>query len=215
MWKPANLSLPQNLSNRTDALSVRSLHSSRSTTPWGKPSNLWNFWVYSIRPRIPSWTWIRCMESATHKNTFMSPLTFAMSTATRNSAQTSSYLIPGQHYLETFMPLSYSNQDYTFMGDYIIPVLKQQTRLFATYTATHDSTQTFNNASTVATHISLRHLAAIIPSQLNNYFLPSFLPSNETCSIRAPFILAAIKPSLKLFYILLQLIYLPSNIARN
>ena len=27
------------------------------------------------------------------------------------------------------MPLSYSNQDHTFMGDYIIPVLKQQTRL--------------------------------------------------------------------------------------
>ena len=59
----------------------------------------------------------------------MLPLTFAMSTVTRNSAQTSSYLIPGQQYLETFMPLSYSNQDHTFMGDYIIPVLKQQTLL--------------------------------------------------------------------------------------
>ena len=59
----------------------------------------------------------------------MSPLTFAMSTATRNYAQTSSYLIPGQQYLETFMPLSYSNRDHTFMGDYVIPVLKQQTRL--------------------------------------------------------------------------------------
>ncbi len=55
----------------------------------------------------------------------MSPLTFVMSTATRNCTQTSSYLIPGQHFLETFMPLSYNNQDNTFMGDYIIPVLKQ------------------------------------------------------------------------------------------
>ena len=45
------------------------------------------------------------------------------------SAQTSSYLIPGQTFLETFIPLSYSNHDHTFMGDYIIPVLKQQTRL--------------------------------------------------------------------------------------
>ena len=39
------------------------------------------------------------------------------------------------------------------------------------------SAQTFNNALTVATHITLRHLATKIPSQLNNYFLPSFLPS--------------------------------------
>ena len=55
------------------------------------------------------------------------PLTFAISSATRNSAQTSSYLIPGQHYLETFMSLFYSNQDHIFMDDYIIPVLNQQT----------------------------------------------------------------------------------------
>ena len=33
---------------RTDVLSVRSLHSSRITTPWGKPSNLWTFWVYPL-----------------------------------------------------------------------------------------------------------------------------------------------------------------------
>ena len=40
-WKPATLPLLQNLSSRTDVLSVRSLQSSRITTPWGKPSNLW------------------------------------------------------------------------------------------------------------------------------------------------------------------------------
>ena len=44
-------------------------------------------------------------------------------------AQTFSYFIPGHHSLETFMPHPYSNQDHTFMGDYIIPVLKRQTRL--------------------------------------------------------------------------------------
>ena len=57
----------------------------------------------------------------------MSPLTFAMSTATRKCAHTFSYFIPGQPFLGTFMPLSYSNQDHTFMSDSIIPVLKQQT----------------------------------------------------------------------------------------
>ena len=49
------------LSSRTDVHSVRSLHSSRITTPWGKPSNLWTLWVYPLRRRVPSWTWIRCM----------------------------------------------------------------------------------------------------------------------------------------------------------
>ena len=38
----------------------RSLHSSRITTPWGKLSNLWTSWVYSLRPMVPSWTWIGC-----------------------------------------------------------------------------------------------------------------------------------------------------------
>ena len=101
--KSAKLSLPQNRSKRTDVLSVCSLHSSSITTPWGKPSNLWTSWVYSLRTRVPSWIWIRCMESATHRNTFMSPPTFAILTATRNYAQTSSYFIPGQHFLETFI----------------------------------------------------------------------------------------------------------------
>ena len=73
------------------------------------------------------------------------------------------------------MLFSYNNQDHTFMGDNIIPVLKQQTQLFATPMVTHNSAQTFNNALTVVTHIPLRHLAAKIPSQLDNYFLPSFL----------------------------------------
>ena len=112
-----------------DVLSVRSLHSSRILTLWGKLSTLWTFWVYPLRLRVPSWIWIRCILSATYRNTFMSPLTFAMSTATHDSTQASSYLIPGQHFLETFMPLSYNNQDPTFMGDCIIPVLNHQTWL--------------------------------------------------------------------------------------
>ena len=71
----------------------------------------------------------------------MSPLTFAMSTVTRNFAQTLSYFIPGQPFLEIFMPLSYSNQDHAFRADYIIPAFNQQ----------HDF------ALTVAMQISHRH----------------------------------------------------------
>ena len=103
-------------------------------------------------------------------STFM----LAMSAVMCNSAQTSSYLIPGQHFLETFMPLSNNNQNHTFMGDFIIPALNQQTWLLLHLWQPYLS-QTFNNALTVVTHIPLQHLAAIIPSQLHNYFLPPFL----------------------------------------
>ena len=57
-----------------------------------------------------------------------SPPSLVMSTATQNFAQTSSYFIPRQHFLETFTVLSPKNQDRTSMGDYIIPVLNQRTR---------------------------------------------------------------------------------------
>ena len=66
----------------------------------------------------------------------MSPLTFAMSTATGNLAQTSSYLIPGQHFLETFMLLSYNNQDHTFMV----------TTSFLSLTSKHDFCYTYGDA---------------------------------------------------------------------
>ena len=118
----------------------------------------------------------RCIQSDTHRNTFILPLTLAMSTATCNSAQTSSYFILGQHFLETFMLLSDNNQDHTFMSNYIIPVLNQQTwpllHLWWPYLP-----QTFNNALLIVTHILLKHLAAKIPSQLHNYFLPMRLPT--------------------------------------
>ena len=154
--------------------------------------------LLSLRPRVPSWIWIRCIQSTTHRNTFKSPPTLTMSTATQNSAETSSYFIPGKHFLETFTLLSPNNQDHTFMGDYIILVLNQQTRLLLHLWRPY-LTQTFNNALTVTLHTSLKHLAAKIPCQLYNYFLPSFLPSYETCSIEVPFIHAAIKTIIKTF----------------
>ena len=42
--------------------------SSSITPPWGKLSNLWTPCVYSLRPRVPSWIWIRQIQYATHRN---------------------------------------------------------------------------------------------------------------------------------------------------
>ena len=63
---------------------------------------------------------------------------------------------------------------------------------FATPMETHTSAQTFNSALTLATHISLRHLAARIPSQLHNYFLPSY-----DLQHKSTLFMAVIKPSWK------------------
>ena len=57
----------------------------------------------SLRPRVPSWIWIRWIQYATHRNNFTSPPKLAMSTAMQNSAPTpSDYFTSGQHFLETF-----------------------------------------------------------------------------------------------------------------
>ena len=71
---PNSLFLNPLFLNRTDVLTVRSLHSSSITKPWGKPYNLWTSWVYSLSPRVPSWIWIRCIQSATHTWTPLSRL---------------------------------------------------------------------------------------------------------------------------------------------
>ena len=167
---PLNTLFLRTFTNRTDVITVRSPFSSSITTPWGKPSNLWTTWVYSFRPRVLSGLWIRWIQSASHRNNFMSPPKLAMSTATQNSAQTSGHFIPGQHFLETFTLLPPNNQDHTLMDDDNVPILNQQTysNIF------HSHIQQCLN---VATHISLRQIAAKIPSQLHNYFLPFFLPT--------------------------------------
>ena len=145
--KAAKHSLPQKLSNWTDVITVRSPFSSSIMTPWGKPSNLWTSWIYSLWPRVPGWIWIRWIQSASHRNNFTSPPKLAISTAMQNSTQTSSYFIPGQHFLETFMLISPNNQDHTSMGNYIIPVLNQQTQLLLHLWQPY-LTHTFNNVLT-------------------------------------------------------------------
>ena len=126
--KPPNTLFLRTFQKRQTYLLSAIFISSSIATPWGKPSNLWTSWVYSHRPRVPSWIWIRWIQYATHRNHFRSPPTLAMSSATQNFAQTSSYFIPGQHFLETFTLLFPNNQDHTSMSDYIIPVLNQRTR---------------------------------------------------------------------------------------
>ena len=96
------------------------------------------------------------------------------------------------------MLLSHNNQDHTFKGDHFISVLNQQTRLLLHIWRPY-FTHRFNNALTLTMHISLRHLAAKMPSQLHHSFLPSFLPSYETCSINVnPLFHAAIKTIIKI-----------------
>ena len=58
----------------------------------------------------------------------MSPLTFAMSTATRNYAQIFSYFIPPNSVGDHHSSLSHCYRT-TLMADYIIPVLIQQQNL--------------------------------------------------------------------------------------
>ena len=216
LGKAAIHSLPQNFSKRTDIFTIRFPFSSSITTPWGKPSNLWISWAYSHRPRVPSWLWIRWIQFTSHSNNFKSPSTLAMSTVMQNSAQTSSHFILGQHFLEIFTLLSPKYQDHTFMDDDNVPVLNQQTQLLL-FLWQQYLTHTFNNVLTVTLHIFLKHLAAKIPSQLRNYFLPSFLPSYETCSINInPLFHAAIKTIIKTFQYLVSLSFIfQQHLARK
>ena len=56
----------------------------------------------SLRPRVPSWIWIRWIQYATQRNNFTSPPKTAMSTSMQNFAPTPSDFPSGQHFLETF-----------------------------------------------------------------------------------------------------------------
>ena len=85
----------------------------------------------------------------------------------------------------TLTLLSLNNQDHTSMGDYIIPVLNQQTRLLQDLWRLY-LIHTFNNALTVTLHISLRQIAAKIPSQLHSSCLLSF--QQDLQHKRKPFI---------------------------
>ena len=145
--KPAKHSLSSSeLFKKDRRLTVRSSIAAASTQ-WGKPANLWTPCVYSLRPRVPSWIWIRWIQSASHGNNSKSPSTLAMLTATQNTAPTDSHFIPGQHFLEVFTLLSPNDQDHASFQDYIIPVLNQKTRPLL-HLWRQFATHTFSNALT-------------------------------------------------------------------
>ena len=79
---PPNTLFLRTFSKRTDVLTVCSFHSSSIMTPWGKPSNLWTSWVYSLRPRVPSW--ILDVFNLPHTGTPLSRLQFWLCPLRRN-----------------------------------------------------------------------------------------------------------------------------------
>ena len=106
-----------------------------------------------------------------------------------------SYFIPEQPLRRQRLLLSYSIQDQSFMAEYSLLFLNQQLNIYYVY----------------CEHITLRHLATVILSLLNNYF---FLPARLT-SINVPFNLAALN-LLKSFSISwFWHIYFTFNITRS
>ena len=65
---PPNTRSSSELFKKDRRLTVRSSIAATSTQ-WGKPANLWTPCVYSLWPRVPSWIWIRWIQSASHGNT--------------------------------------------------------------------------------------------------------------------------------------------------
>ena len=171
-------------------LLVNSSSSSSSITPpWGKPSNLWTLCVYSLRPRVPSWIWIRWIQYATHRNNFSSPPVLALSTAMQNYAPTPSYFIPGQHFLETFtlLPETTRTTNSRWLQSFLSSNSKHYGKhILLTHSTMHNLTM----------HFSLRHLAAKMHSQLYHNFIsfPYFFTYYETGRINVnPLFHAAIK----------------------
>ena len=98
----SNWRKPSNTPFCTDVYRLLS-NSSSSRAPWGKQPNSWTPLSIFLRPRIPSWIWIRYIQYATHRNKFTSPPKLVMSTAMPNLTPTpSDYFTSGQHFLETF-----------------------------------------------------------------------------------------------------------------
>ena len=123
-----------------------------------------DLWVYPSRPKVPSWIWIRCIYSATYRNTFMSPLTFAMSTAMLNSAQTFSYFIPGQPFRR---PLCLS------------PTVNRTIHLWLNIQSCSKISNSIFTL-TLAMHIPLRHLAALIfLNSITIFFYPLQQPAQR------------------------------------
>ena len=153
--------------------------SSSITPPRGKPSNLWTPCVYSLRPRVPSWIWIRWIQYTTHRNNSWSSPVLAMSTAMQNSlwcvATSSLGNIFWRH--SRFSPKQPKPQIHGWLHRFC-----PQTANDFCYTMASISPSYIQQCLNLTMHFSLRHLAAKMLSQLYNYFIsfPYFFPSYET-----------------------------------
>ena len=136
--RPPNTLFLRTFSNRIDVITVHSPFSSRITTPWGRPSNLWTSWVYSFRP---SWLWIRWIQSASLSNNFTSPPKLAMSTATQKFRSDIQLLHPWATFLETLTLLPQTTRT----------THSWVTTTFLSLTSKHDFCYTYGD------HISLTH----------------------------------------------------------
>ena len=195
MGKPSNTSsFFQNFFVQDRCLTVCSSIAAAASTQSGKLSNLWTPCVYSLRPRVPSWIWIRWIQYATHRKNLTSPPKLAMSTAMQNSAPTPSYFISGQHFLETFMLLFETIR--TTNSRWLQSFLSSNSKHDFCYTMANIFPSLIQQCLNLRMHFSLRHLTAKILSQLynNSISFPYFFPYYETCSINVnPLFHAAIK----------------------
>ena len=138
----------------------------------------------SLRPRVPSWIWIRGIQYATHRNSFTSPPKLAISDAMQillRHLATSSPLgnIFWRH--SRFSPKQPEPQTH---GDYNRFCPQTENTTFATLWRTY-LPQHIPQCLKLTMHFSLRNLAAKMLSPLHNNFIsfPYFFPSYKTCSI--------------------------------
>ena len=137
----------------------------------------------SLRPRVPSWIWIRWIQYATHRNNFTSPPKLAMWTAMQNPLWRLATLPLGNIFWRhsRFSPKQPEPQTH---GDYNRFCPQTANTTFATLWRTY-LPQHIQQCLNLTVHFSLRHLAAKMLSQHFHNFISFFyfFLSNETCSI--------------------------------
>ena len=120
--------------------------SSSIAPPWRKQSDLWTLASISLRPRAPSWIWIRWIQYATHRNNFTSPQNWLCrlrcKIPLRHLATSSLGNIFWRH--SCFSPKQPEPQTH---GDFNVSLFKRQTQLLLLLWRTYLS-RTSNNALT-------------------------------------------------------------------
>ena len=138
-----------------------------------------------------------------------------MSTAMQNTAPIASHFIPGQHFWRhsRFSPQT-TRTTHSWTTTTSLSSTSKHNFCYTMATISHSH---FQQCLNLTMHITLRHLAAKMPSQLYNNFI-SFLPSYETCSINVnPLFHAAIKTFIYKPYsiFVFSLLYFPTTFSEQ